>query len=414
MAWRDPGALKTVPLKAVTRLASGATPSKDRSDFWNGDVPWISPKDMKARWISDTIDHITESALQETRLSLLPRSTILMVVRGMILAHTVPVCMNDRPSTINQDIKGLILTRPISPEFLQYFLSASQPYLLSITEESGHGTKALRTDLLYASPVLMPSLSEQHAIAAFLDRKTARIDGLIAKKKRLIELLREKHQAVISHTVTKGLDPSAAPMKDSGIDWLGEIPAHWELLPLKRCLRGITQGWSPECETDWLSTRRVGRPEGWLRKSHGEFRAEQHKALPTDLQPRPALQVMPGDLLMSRANTTELVGHIAIVPEGVERLMLCDKLYRLDVFREATNPVFLSYALRSHSARRQLMSDATGASSSMQNIGQDTVRSCILPMPPEIEQRSIVERLDEDMDKIVSAIEPSESSSRKT
>ena len=136
--------------------------------------------------------------------------------------------MNDLPSTINQDIKGLIPdSTTISPEFLQYFLSASQPYLLSITEESGHGTKALRTDLLYASPVLMPSLFEQQAIAAFLDRETARIDGLIAKKKRLIELLREKRQAVISHAVTKGLDPSA-PMKDSGIDWLGEIPAHWK------------------------------------------------------------------------------------------------------------------------------------------------------------------------------------------
>jgi type I restriction enzyme S subunit len=78
----------------------------------------------------------------------------------------------------------------------------------------------------------LPSLDEQKEIIAFLDRETARIDGLIAKKRRLIELLREKRQAVISHAVTKGLDPNA-PMKESGVEWLGEVPAHWDLLRAK-------------------------------------------------------------------------------------------------------------------------------------------------------------------------------------
>src|SRR2546423_5263284 len=80
-------------------------------------------------------------------------------------------------------------------------------------------------------PTMPPS--EQHTIATFLDRETTRINALIAKKERLIELLQEKRAALISHAVTKGLDP-AVPMKDSGVEWLGEIPAHWEVLPLKR------------------------------------------------------------------------------------------------------------------------------------------------------------------------------------
>jgi type I restriction enzyme S subunit len=81
--------------------------------------------------------------------------------------------------------------------------------------------------------VAIPALSEQRAIATFLDRETARIDALVAKKERLITLLQERRTALITHAVTKGLDP-AAPMKDSGVEWLGEIPAHWEVLPLKR------------------------------------------------------------------------------------------------------------------------------------------------------------------------------------
>ena len=73
----------------------------------------------------------------------------------------------------------------------------------------------------------VPPVDEQSAIAAFLDRETAKIDALVAEQERLIELLKEKRQAVISHAVTKGLDPNA-PMKDSGVEWLGEVPEHWE------------------------------------------------------------------------------------------------------------------------------------------------------------------------------------------
>ena len=80
-----------------------------------------------------------------------------------------------------------------------------------------------------------PPTIEQRAIAAFLDRETARIDALVAKKQQLIELLQEKRTALVTRAVTKGLDPNV-PMKDSGVEWLGQIPAHWEVVPLKRVL----------------------------------------------------------------------------------------------------------------------------------------------------------------------------------
>ena len=78
-----------------------------------------------------------------------------------------------------------------------------------------------------------PPLPEQTQIATFLDRETAKIDGLVAEQRRLMELLKEKRQAVISHAVTQGLNPQA-PMKPSGVKWLGDVPAHWEVLPIKR------------------------------------------------------------------------------------------------------------------------------------------------------------------------------------
>lgn len=93
------------------------------------------------------------------------------------------------------------------------------------------------------APIALPPLEEQSAIAAFLDRETAKIDALVAEQERLIALLKEKRQAVISHAVTKGLNPKS-PMKDSGIEWLGEIPAHWELSSVGRVCEQISYGFT--------------------------------------------------------------------------------------------------------------------------------------------------------------------------
>ena len=96
----------------------------------------------------------------------------------------------------------------------------------------------ITTEYVSRNPLLLPALAEQTQIARFLDHETARIDALIEEQQRLIELLKEKRQAVISHAVTKGLDPTV-PMKDSGVEWLGEVPAHWEVSNIDHCLDGI-------------------------------------------------------------------------------------------------------------------------------------------------------------------------------
>lgn len=124
-----------------------------------------------------------------------------------------------------------IRSRNIEPSFLAYLLRSYD--LTKVFYSMGGG---LRQSMKFAEmkrlPVLVPSSEEQTAIAAFLDREIAKIDALIEEQEKLIALLKEKRQALISHAVTKGIDPNA-PMKDSGIEWLGQVPAHWELKPLK-------------------------------------------------------------------------------------------------------------------------------------------------------------------------------------
>ncbi|WP_078059735.1 restriction endonuclease subunit S [Xanthomonas massiliensis] len=231
--------------------------------------------------------------------------------------------------------------------------------------------------------------TEVQAIAAFLDRETAKIDALIAEQEKLLALLAEKRQATISRAVTRGLDPNV-PMKDSGIPWLGHVPAHWVVSKLKRVTQTIEQGWSPQCEnypvedsTEW-GVLKVGCV------NRGVFDPDQNKRLPSELAPRPEYALNAGDLLISRANTRELVGSAAVVPSDLDHLLLCDKLYRLRLDRKECLPEYAAFVLGTREARSQIELVATGASSSMLNIGQDVVMELPLPLPTVAEQQQVV------------------------
>jgi type I restriction enzyme S subunit len=241
-------------------------------------------------------------------------------------------------------------------------------------------------------PVPLLPADRQRAIAAFLDRKTAAIDALVSKKERLIDLLHEKRQALITRAVTKGVDPNVR-MKNSGVEWLGKIPAHWTLVPLRRRLLHIEQGWSPACES-----RPADEGEWGVLKvgcvNYGVFDYRENKALPSDLSPLPELEVRQGDVLISRANTRALAGSAALVGEVPLRLLLCDKLFRLRYRVDEVHAPYLLLALQSRPTRHQFERDATGASGSMQNLGQDSILNLLLPWPPLQEQRALATGLD--------------------
>ncbi len=124
-----------------------------------------------------------------------------------------------------------------------------------------------------------------------------------------------------------------------------------------------------------------------------EFDVNENKLLPDDLEPKLQYEIINGDILMSRANTKELLGSVAIAVNPRKKLILCDKLYRLAA-KENINRQYLVRLLRSSIARLQYELNATGASGSIQNIGQDTVKDLILPLPSLIQQNEIAQYLD--------------------
>lgn len=144
------------PLGELVRFQSGGTPSKSERGYWNGDVPWVSPKDMKPPVVRSSIDHITERALEETPIKIVPPGAVLVVVRGMILAHTVPVRRIDQPVTINQDMKALIPSAMIISEYLRWHLEAQQHNILGSVATAAHGTKRIELSTLTQLPIMVP------------------------------------------------------------------------------------------------------------------------------------------------------------------------------------------------------------------------------------------------------------------
>ena len=148
VAWLGevPAHWDVAPIKYLVKFRSGGTPSKDRLDYWDGEIPWASAKDMKADRLCDTGDHISDTAIEEGGASLLDEGNVLIVVRGMILARTFPVALTGAPMAINQDLKGLQPASKMSSEFLAWYLRGTAAESLSRLDEAGHGTKALRMD----------------------------------------------------------------------------------------------------------------------------------------------------------------------------------------------------------------------------------------------------------------------------
>jgi type I restriction enzyme S subunit len=196
-----------VPLRYLVRFLSGGTPDKGNVDFWSGGtIPWVSPKDMKVDRINDSEDHITVVALDIGSSQLVPVGSVLVVVRGMILAHTLPVAVTTGPVTINQDIKALVCGKCILPEFLHAVLAGQAEWLLSQADSSAHGTKKLETEVLQRFEVPCSPLDEQRAIVEHIARETAKLDAVRAATERTIALLRERRSALIAAAVTGQLD----------------------------------------------------------------------------------------------------------------------------------------------------------------------------------------------------------------
>lgn len=221
------------PLKGRCWIANGATPKSEVAAYWGGSIQWVTPADLSclnSPYVAAGERTLTKDGYDSCGAQLVPPGTVILSSRAPIGAVAIAKCN----LSTNQGCRSLVVGENLDSKYLYYILSVSSDQLNAL----GRGTTFLELSAgeLGRFQIACPDLDEQVQVAKFLDNETAKIDALIEKQEQLIALLEEKRQAVISHAVTKGLNPDA-PMRESGVPWAPLVPSHWPLAPNRSMLR---------------------------------------------------------------------------------------------------------------------------------------------------------------------------------
>jgi len=271
-------------------------------------------------------------------------------------------------------------------------------------DASTYGAKMPRASWEFISQqrLPLPPLDEQQAIADYLDAETRRIDILICEKDELIELLREAQTSAFASALNRVSNLSTG-QKNHKFPWLNSFPSTWRFVKVKHLTQSVDQGISPQCESFPPDEGQWGVLKVGCVNS-GDFNSMESKALPRDIEPIENITLKKGDVLISRANTKNLVGRAAMADKDYPRLMLSDKHYRLKLDLMECEPEFLVFILTHSAVRVHIEARATGASSSMLNIDRRTILDLDVPLPPLDVQKKIILEAQSDRESLTKLI----------
>ena len=397
---------------------------KDSGVEWLGDVPadWDIRRLKNVSTINpQSLDEDTDPAMEIVYVDIggvdglgriIERETLMfanapsrarrLVEHGDVIVSTVRTYLRAIASINNPDLNmvvstGFAVVRPrkgVLPSYAAYLLRS--PFFVErvVSESKGVSFPAINETEMATFDVPRPSETEQRAIAAFLDRETARIDALVAKKERLIELLQEKRSALITRAVTKGLDPNV-PMKDSGVEWLGSVPIHWTVMPLAygtvaRCDGPFGSGLKSEHYA--ASGVRVVRLQniGWAEfLAHDEaYISEAYARTLGDHS------VVAGDLLIAGlGDEGHPVGRSCVAPSEIEPAMVKADCFRFRLDRRILLSEFAALQMSSTSTAAAGFL-TTGATRARMNLTATAARKIAFPSIDE--QRAIVDLVGEE------------------
>lgn len=274
-----------------------------------------------------------------------------------------------------------IRARTAHPGFLGYLLHSE--YLMSevIARSSGISYPAINASDLMRLKGPIPSLGEQQAIAAFLDRETSKIGALIEEQKHLIDLLKEKRQSVISLTVTRGLDP-CAPLKDSGVEWLGQVPAHWQTSRLANLFSDTDERGSEE-----LPVLTVSIHDGVSDDELDE--AEMDRKVTRSDDKTKYKRVQPGDLVYNMMRAWQ-GGFGSVTVDG-----MVSPAYVVARPKTSFSTEFVEHLLRTPNAIEEMRGRSRGVTDFRLRLYWEEFKEIVIPLPPKHEVEAILEQLRE-------------------
>ncbi len=333
----------------------------------------------------------TEKELQDYRV----------VRQGQLVVNTMwlnyaGLGVSDYEGYVSPAYRSYWFDSHLHPQYTHYLLR-SHPYIQGYTGQM----QGIRPNSLQIKnsdfnkiPILIPPLAEQDHIVNFLDQKTAEIEAAIAKKQRLIELLQEQKSILINQAVTRGLNPNV-PMRESGVEWIGEIPAHWKSLRLKILASLITsgpRGWSERLSDDGA----VFLQSGNLNNSLGVDTANAHRVIVPKGAEAKRARLQDGDLVVciTGANT----GRVALAQIGEQEVYINQHLSLIRLI--SVNPKFVAYSLSAQGSIYFYICQY----GLKEGLSLFDVTNAPVFLPPEKEQEEIVTYLDKAVSKVDIAV----------
>lgn len=340
----------------ICEIVSGSTPKSNISEYWNGDVKWITPAELQedSYIITDSVRKITKLGVEKTGLPLLPKGTVILSSRAPIGKVAIAGC----DMYCNQGFKNLICSQKINNRYLYWFLKGNTAYLNSLGR--GATFKEISKQIVANIAIPVPTMEEQLNIVKQLEK----ISIVIQLQKKELKVYDE---LIKSRFVEMFGDPI--------INEMG-----WDKVRLSTCIESIDNGKSLVCD----ASARQGNWPAVLKLSaatYGFYRPEENKAMLDENQFVEDAAVRAGDLLFTRKNTPELVGMCAYVYDTPSRLMMPDLIFRLNTTNRC-NKVFLWKLINHNLFRDRIQAIATGSAKSMSNISKERLLNLEIILPP--------------------------------
>lgn len=390
---------------AFQEIGSGTTPSSLSDDLYDGDIPWVTTGELRESLIIDTQKKIKHAALiKYPTLKKYPVGSIAIAMYGATIGRLGVFGIE---ATTNQACCVMTKSSVIDNSYLFYWLQAFRKEIINLS--SGGGQPNINQEKVASLKVSAPNSRTQRSIVAFLDHETAKIDTLIDKQQQLIKLLKEKRQAVISHAVTKGLNPDA-PMKDSGVEWLGEVPEHWVVCSLKHIKSKLPNAFvDGPFGSNLKSEHFIENGDVYVIESNfattGNLNISKLKTISKKhFETISRSEAKQNDIILAKIGAR--YGYSSILPEIDKRAVVSGNSLKLTVDQEVCDTVFVSKLLQ-HLKQDGAMDDGVNVTA-QPALSLGALNNLPFVVPPITEQKCIVENLSKRLDKIDSTVSRAE------
>lgn len=388
--WEIPSHWEVLTVKRLGKTKAGGTPSTTNLKFWDGNIPWLPSGKLQNCEINTAEKFITESGLKNSATKLIKPNTTMIALTGATCANIGYLKFE---ACANQSVIAIEEYENVNSKFLYYALINERNQIL-LSQTGGAQAGINETDV---KNIILPTptYTEQTAIAAFLDRKTALIDQAIDIKQKQIELLKERRQILIHKAVTRGLNPHVK-LKDSGVEWIGEIPEHWEISRLKNHIELLT-GFPFKSEKYSESGIKLARG---INVKEGVFNWDETRCWPEVEKHLERYLLKEGDVLISM-DGSKVGKNFCKVKEVDLPILLLQRVARLRPIS-----LLLSSFLYDHIVNRNflLWVEMSKTDPMVPHIAPSDIYNFQITIPPLAEQISISEFIEISSSKIATAI----------